>query len=236
VPVPVLSISKHGKTTYFFSRNELPRIAKFVNCSFSMKQLLLVPNLLTLSRIVLIIPSIYFLEKSLFTLAAFCVLILLLTDFFDGYFARKLNQTSQIGAILDPVADKLVVIAFFTHLLVYDSVAPIYVYLVFTRNILQLSSIPILLVWKKIQFKVKPKKIPKIGTALNFIILGLYEFNFVVSKNLDILNRFTSEMEQLNTFVLAPLLLISMVIEIYILFTFIPRFYKIYRGTHDTFE
>ena len=66
-----------------------------------MKQLLLVPNLLTLSRIFLIIPSIYFLEKSLFTLAAFCVLILLLTDFFDGYFARKLNQTSQIGAILD---------------------------------------------------------------------------------------------------------------------------------------
>ena len=32
-----------------------------------------------------------------------------LTDAFDGYFARKLNQTSRLGAFLDPVADKLIV-------------------------------------------------------------------------------------------------------------------------------
>jgi cardiolipin synthase len=34
-----------------------------------------------------------------------------LTDWFDGYLARKLNQTSAFGAFLDPVADKLMVTA-----------------------------------------------------------------------------------------------------------------------------
>ncbi len=201
-----------------------------------MKQLFLVPNLLTLSRIFLIFPSIYFLEKSQFGLAVFCIIILLHTDFFDGYLARKLNQTSDIGAILDPVADKLVVIAFFTHLLMANSIAPFYVYLVFTRDILQLTSIPILLIWKKIQFKVKPNKIAKIGTALNFIIIGLYELSFIISKVPELLDLYYYQVELMNQFVLAPLLLISILIEFYILFTFIPRFYQIYKGSHDTFE
>lgn len=42
------------------------------------------------------------LASFLFTLAA-------ITDWFDGYLARKLNQTSALGAFLDPVADKLIV-------------------------------------------------------------------------------------------------------------------------------
>lgn len=201
-----------------------------------MKQLLLVPNILTLSRIFLILPSIYFLEKSQFGLAIFCIIILLHTDFFDGYLARKLNQTSDLGALLDPIADKLVVIAFFTHLLIANSVAPFYVYLVFTRDLLQLSAIPILLGWKKIQFKVKPNKIAKAGTALNFIIIGLYELGFIISKIPELLDRYYYRVEQMNQYILAPLLLISILIEFYILFTFLPRFYQIFKGTHDTFE
>lgn len=201
-----------------------------------MKQILLVPNLLTLSRMILIFPSIYFLEKSEFLIAAILVAILLLTDFFDGFLARKLNQTSYLGAILDPVADKMVVILFFTHLILVNSTSPLYYGLVLTRDILQLSVIPILLLWKKIEFKVKPSRIAKLGTALNFIILALYEMNFVVAKTPEWYARFLDELQTLNVFTLFPLLLISACIEVYILFTFIPRFIQIYKGTHDTFE
>jgi len=78
-----------------------------------------VPNLLTWLRIVLIplFVGIFYFEKSwvsvpnqnlvatvLFTAAA-------LTDWLDGWLARKLNQTSAFGAFLDPVADKLMVAA-----------------------------------------------------------------------------------------------------------------------------
>ena len=72
------------------------------------------PNLLTLSRILLIplfvivyaIPgeATYIYAAALFALAAF-------TDWLDGYLARRLNQTTAFGAFLDPVADKLIVVA-----------------------------------------------------------------------------------------------------------------------------
>jgi CDP-diacylglycerol--glycerol-3-phosphate 3-phosphatidyltransferase len=76
--------------------------------------LLNTPNILTLLRIALIPafifayylhqPWAHMLATGLFILAA-------LTDWLDGYLARKLEQTSPFGAFLDPVADKLMVAA-----------------------------------------------------------------------------------------------------------------------------
>ena len=68
-------------------------------------------NILTLSRIflaalifiLLIFPDRYFLALALFFLAG-------ITDYFDGYFARKYNATSQLGEILDPIADKILIL------------------------------------------------------------------------------------------------------------------------------
>jgi len=68
-------------------------------------------NILTLSRILLaaiifvllMSPDGYLLSLVLFFLAG-------VTDFFDGYLARKYNAVSQIGEILDPIADKILVL------------------------------------------------------------------------------------------------------------------------------
>jgi len=76
------------------------------------------PNLVTLSRIVLIplIIGLYYLPEDWLSyygknVAATVVFILAaLTDWLDGYLARRLNQTSAFGAFLDPVADKLIVV------------------------------------------------------------------------------------------------------------------------------
>jgi CDP-diacylglycerol--glycerol-3-phosphate 3-phosphatidyltransferase/cardiolipin synthase len=71
-----------------------------------------VPNILTLLRIVLIPVFVvcFYLPVSWSRLA--CALVFgaaALTDWFDGYLARRLKQTSPLGAFLDPVADKLMV-------------------------------------------------------------------------------------------------------------------------------
>jgi len=69
-------------------------------------------NLITFSRIFLIIPVIFFtsLEKVEFNfLALICFLIAGLTDYLDGYVARKTNTQSPLGALLDLLADKLLV-------------------------------------------------------------------------------------------------------------------------------
>ena len=68
-------------------------------------------NLLTLSRIFLAAvifllltrPEGYFLAFILFFVAG-------ITDYFDGYLARKYNLTSEIGEILDPIADKILIV------------------------------------------------------------------------------------------------------------------------------
>jgi cardiolipin synthase (CMP-forming) len=102
-----------------------------------------IPNLLTWLRILLIplFVGIFYFEKSwvslpnqnlvatvIFTLAA-------VTDWFDGWLARKLNQTSAFGAFLDPVADKLMVAAALIVLLQLGRVDAIVVLIIIGREI-----------------------------------------------------------------------------------------------------
>ncbi|MAX54064.1 MAG: CDP-diacylglycerol--glycerol-3-phosphate 3-phosphatidyltransferase [Alcanivoracaceae bacterium] len=70
------------------------------------------PNILTLIRVVAI-PVLVLVFYLPFKWSDLCAALLFLaagiTDWLDGYLARKLNQTSPFGAFLDPVADKLIV-------------------------------------------------------------------------------------------------------------------------------
>ncbi|MBI3223313.1 MAG: CDP-diacylglycerol--glycerol-3-phosphate 3-phosphatidyltransferase [Nitrosomonadales bacterium] len=78
-----------------------------------------IPNLLTWLRILLIpvFVTVFYLSdgtlnphlKNLISTSVF--LLAAITDWLDGYLARKLNQTSAFGAFLDPVADKLMIAA-----------------------------------------------------------------------------------------------------------------------------
>lgn len=79
-----------------------------------MHKILNIPNILTLLRIVAIPLMIlaYYLPVSWNHLLATSLFVLAsVTDWLDGYLARRLNQYSPFGAFLDPVADKLVVVA-----------------------------------------------------------------------------------------------------------------------------
>lgn len=70
------------------------------------------PNLLTMSRIV-VIPaiflSVYITSMWWAIIAAVLFIIASITDYFDGYLARARGETSALGRLLDPIADKLLV-------------------------------------------------------------------------------------------------------------------------------
>ena len=78
-----------------------------------------IPTIMTWTRIVAIplIVGIFYLPESIATLpgknliATVMFVLFAITDWLDGYLARKLNQTSSFGAFLDPVADKFLVCA-----------------------------------------------------------------------------------------------------------------------------
>jgi cardiolipin synthase len=202
-----------------------------------MKELFLIPNLLTLFRIFSIPIIIYYFKIREFEIAIISLTLALLTDFFDGFIARKWNQTSFIGAILDPVADKLMILSLF-YFLITNNTSPLwYFIIILIRNTSQLSAIPVLLVWKKIYFKVKPKFLPKLATALCFILLFYFLAGYIIS-----IDPFYNEKYDLyyNHYILNILifilLVISIILELYILITFLPRYYKIYKGIEDTFE
>ncbi len=73
-----------------------------------------VPNLLTGFRVVLVLPFAYLLFKAHSSLGIYISLavfsIAAFTDFLDGYLARKHNIISDFGKIMDPLADKIIVL------------------------------------------------------------------------------------------------------------------------------
>jgi cardiolipin synthase len=68
-----------------------------------------VPNTLTVFRIILTLPFLYFVNEGRFGYALLVFFVASVTDFVDGYIARKFNQQSKLGRFLDPLADKLLI-------------------------------------------------------------------------------------------------------------------------------
>jgi len=67
--------------------------------------------------------------------AAFIFVIASATDFFDGYIARTFDQTTLLGEILDPLADKMLTLSGFLGLMMQDIASPWAVFLILTREL-----------------------------------------------------------------------------------------------------
>ncbi|BAF69811.1 CDP-diacylglycerol--glycerol-3-phosphate 3-phosphatidyltransferase [Nitratiruptor sp. SB155-2] len=105
-----------------------------------------IPNILAFTRL-LIAPLMFMLlvnrDLSVFEhihpswldfSAAFLFVLASITDFFDGYIARSFNQITELGKILDPLADKMLTLAGFLGLMVLGRADPWAVYLILTRE------------------------------------------------------------------------------------------------------
>lgn len=79
-----------------------------------------IPNILSALRLVLLPVFLYFASQDQFVTAGVLITVISLTDLLDGYLARRHHWVSQLGKVLDPLADKLtqisVIIVFFLHL------------------------------------------------------------------------------------------------------------------------
>lgn len=152
-----------------------------------------VPNSLTLLRLILVFIFVYLLFANYNIWIVFAVFaVAALTDWFDGYFARKLNQKTQIGARMDQVIDRVftgvIVLALIIYVIVNNkgtienifSLSPKNIYLLLflisSREIIGLPGFIITLIRGKDPYQVR--YIGKVTTFVQSVTLGAIILGF----------------------------------------------------------
>ncbi len=110
--------------------------------SFNKNDLFTIPNILTYFRFLLIVPFVYFFLKEKYIPASICIITSGLTDCFDGMIARKFNQVTSLGKILDPIADKFTLLAVVICMVIYiPQVLPALIILLFKDVLMLLGGV-----------------------------------------------------------------------------------------------
>ena len=145
-----------------------------------------VPNLITSLRIILTpIFIIYLLDEKY--LPALIVFVLAgVSDAIDGFIARVFDQKSLLGAILDPIADKILLVTAFIVLAVKEFIPPWLTVIVISRDFLILLGMLILFL-NKDNFAIKPAFISKITTCLQLVTV----LNVLLAEYYSVFHQFS---------------------------------------------
>ena len=134
-----------------------------------------IPNFLSTLRILLLVPIIFSYEYGFYVFSLLIFIIAALTDFLDGYFARKNNQTSDLGALLDLLADKIFVSVLLIWMTFhFDSLILLISSILIVSREISISYLRLFIISnsKKIS-NVKSDKYGKFKTAFQMIGLGV---------------------------------------------------------------
>lgn len=136
------------------------------------------PNLLTIFRILLVPIFIIFVIHNDFRMALIIFIMAGITDGLDGLLARALNQRTTIGAYLDPIADKMLLISAYISLTIKSMLPGWLSVVVVSRDIIILSGIAVIFLMGK-GLDIKPSISSKLTTVFQIltIISVLYPFS-----------------------------------------------------------
>jgi cardiolipin synthase (CMP-forming) len=130
------------------------------------------PNLITIGRILLVPVVVWAIAAGEMQIAFLVFLIAGVSDAVDGYLAKRLHMTSNLGAHLDPLADKALIVSIYIALGITEAIPRWLVILVVSRDILIVGGV--MLAWfvgKPIQ--VKPVLVSKLNTAAQIVLASL---------------------------------------------------------------
>ena len=133
-----------------------------------------IPNLITSIRIILVPIFVIYIIQERFLSALMVFILAGLSDGADGLVARLFDQKSKLGAYLDPLADKILLIAAFVVLSVRGFLPPWLTVVVISRDVLILLGVLILFL-NGTAFTVRPFVLSKITTCFQlgtvFVVL-----------------------------------------------------------------
>lgn len=132
------------------------------------------PHFLTLLRLAAAPVLIWLLLVSEFRAALLVVGLAAVTDWFDGYTARKLHATGQLGTILDPLADKILLVTVFVMLGVMGLVPLWILLLAIGRDVVVTGGALLLRIYRN-RRKFPPSTVGKVSTFFQmvFVLLAL---------------------------------------------------------------
>lgn len=131
-----------------------------------------IPNFLSLLRIILVPVFVIFLIQSEYDKALITFMVAGLTDALDGTLARLLKCQTTLGAYLDPIADKLLLVTSFVALAVFGVVPGWLAVIVISRDFIILLGIAILSLMS-VAYEIKPAIVGKITTVLQVATIFL---------------------------------------------------------------
>jgi cardiolipin synthase (CMP-forming) len=147
-----------------------------------------IPNFLSLLRIILVPVIVIFLIQNEYAKALLVFTAAGLTDAFDGALARLLNKQTELGAFLDPLADKILLSTSFISLSIFGLIPSWLTVIVISRDLIILIGI-MTLSMMSLTYEIKPIFTSKITTTLQistvFLALFLKTFTFDVISYYD---------------------------------------------------
>ncbi len=140
-----------------------------------------IPNIITLGRIMLV-PIVVWAIVSSQMAAAFAVFVVAgVSDAVDGFLAKRFNMTSELGALLDPLADKALLVSIYMALGIWGAIPRWIVILVVSRDIMIVAAVIVSWLFDK-PMPIKPLMVSKLNTvaqvAFAALVLASLGFGF----------------------------------------------------------
>lgn len=140
-----------------------------------------IPNIITLGRI-LLVPVIVWAIASNEMAVAFAVFVIAgVSDAIDGFLAKRFNMSSELGALLDPLADKALLVSIYVSLGIWGAIPRWLVILVVSRDIMIVGAVIISWLFGK-PVPMKPLMVSKLNTVAQVgfaaLVLGALGFGF----------------------------------------------------------
>lgn len=132
----------------------------------------LLPNLLTASRLVASPFIVWLLTQRRFRVALWVILLAAVTDWLDGFAARRLGVRGQLGVVLDPLADKVLLVAVFLTLGTIGLIPVWMLVLVIARDLVIVTGALLLRIYKNVR-RFRPSLSGKVSTFFQVVLVLL---------------------------------------------------------------
>ncbi|MGQ3675065.1 CDP-alcohol phosphatidyltransferase family protein [Xanthobacter sp. TB0139] len=124
-----------------------------------------VPNLITLFRIVLVPAIVWAIAAHEVELAFGLFVVAGVSDALDGFIAKRFNMQTELGAYLDPVADKALLVSIYVALAVAELIPRWVAIVVVSRDVMIVGAVVLALVMAR-PVRIRPLLVSKINTAV----------------------------------------------------------------------